>query len=175
MAQMTLHGKPCGTSGDVHFPQAADLSNKIRCSYMTDRITKDHRSWNMSRIQSENTRPERHMRSLLYQAGYRFRINDSRLPGSPDIVLKKYRTVIFVHGCYWHRHENCPQTFVPNSRRKFWLDKFAQNVKRDKIKADALIAQKWRVIVVWECELKGDPLGVMKRVIRKLKSNNNVI
>ncbi len=129
----------------------------------------------MSRIQSENTRPERHMRSLLHQAGYRFRINDSRLPGSPDIVLKRYRTVIFVHGCYWHRHKNCPQAFVPNSRREFWLDKFDQNVKRDKIKADALTAQKWHVIVVWECELKGASLSVMKRVIEKLEANHNGI
>jgi len=98
---------------------------------MTDHLTKDKRSWNMSRIRSRHTKPELILRSLLHRSGFRFRINYNKLPGSPDIVLPKYKTVIFVHGCFWHRHPNCSKATTPNTNRPYWKKKFDKNVSRD--------------------------------------------
>lgn len=125
---------------------------------MVDRISKEHRSWNMSRIRSKDTSPEKRVRSFLHKAGFRFRLHDKKLPGSPDIVLPKYRTVIFVHGCFWHRHPECKQgAYFPKNPKqgvKFWQDKFEKNVERDSRNKEALIKAGWKVIVVWECETK---------------------
>lgn len=118
-----------------------------------DRLTKARRSWNMSRIRSENTRPEVLVRALLHRNGYRFRLHRKDLPGKPDIVLSKYRTVVFVHGCYWHRHSGCKFAYEPKSRVEFWTAKFVDNVERDKRNRDALEALGWRVLVIWECEV----------------------
>lgn len=118
-----------------------------------DRISVEHRSWNMSRIRSSNTAPELIVRSLLHGLGYRFRLHAKKMPGRPDIVLKKYRTAILVHGCYWHRHDGCSLAYTPKSRRDFWMAKFQQNVERDKRTQRALRLEGWRVIVVWECEI----------------------
>ncbi len=121
-----------------------------------DRLTKQHRSWNMSRIRGANTKPEIRVRSMLHQMGYRFRLHRKDLPGKPDIVLPKYETVIFVHGCFWHRHPNCQFAYTPKSRVDFWKKKFARNVERhDEVEAE-LTADGWRVVIVWECETKNE-------------------
>lgn len=121
---------------------------------MMDRISKEHRSWNMSRIRGRDTKPERVVRSLLHRIGYRFRLHRKDLPGRPDIVLPKYRTVIFVHGCFWHRHPNCPLAYTPRSRVAFWRSKFAANVHRDRRTSRALRQLGWSVVTVWECHLR---------------------
>src|SRR5688572_20880875 len=97
-----------------------------------DRLSKQRRSWNMSRIRGKDTRPERAVRSILHRLGYRFRLHCKSLPGRPDVVLARYRTVVLVHGCFWHRHSKCQYAFTPKSRSEFWSDKFAANVARDR-------------------------------------------
>ena len=119
-----------------------------------DSLTKEHRSWNMSRIRSKDTKPERIVRSFLHRNGLRFRLHVKNLPGKPDIVFPKYKTVIFVHGCFWHRHKGCSDATIPSSNRDFWQNKFKRNVKRDKEEQATLRKLGWKVIVVWECELK---------------------
>src|SRR6266478_6594118 len=121
---------------------------------MADRLTRERRSWNMSRIRGRNTRPERVVRQLLFSLDYRFRLQRKDLPGRPDIVLPKYRTVIFVHGCFWHRHRGCTFSYSPKSNTEFWSAKFSGNVKRDKVNQQKLRALGWTVLVVWECELE---------------------
>jgi DNA mismatch endonuclease (patch repair protein) len=116
-----------------------------------DRLTTEHRSWNMSRIRSRNTTPERVVRSLLHRLGYRFRLHRSDLPGNPDIVLPRYRTVIFVHGCFWHRHSRCRNAYFPKSNVRFWKEKFLKNIKRDANARRRLRLLGWRTIVIWEC------------------------
>ncbi len=108
----------------------------------------------MSAIKSKNTKPEIVVRKILHSMGYRFRLHGKDLPGSPDIILPKYKTVIFVHGCFWHRHENCKYASTPKTRTKFWESKFGSNIKRDKINQKNLIKLGWKIIIVWECELK---------------------
>lgn len=131
----------------MNLQKIADWLNSV------DRISKDHRSWNMSRIRGKNTAPELAVRSLLHRLGYRFRLHSKDLPGHPDIVLPRYRTVIFVHGCYWHRHEGCRFAYMPKSRVGFWRHKFRQNIQRDKKAKKDLQNLGWRVIIVWECEV----------------------
>ena len=121
---------------------------------MTDIISKEKRSWNMSRIKGKNTKPERIVRSVLHRMGYRFRLHRKDLPGKPDIVLPKYRTVIFVHGCFWHRHKGCKYAYTPKSRVDFWKKKFKENVKRDKKKREELVKAGWKIVIVWECRLR---------------------
>ena len=144
---------------------------------MTDRISKEHRSWNMSRIRSKDTKPELLLRSMLFAEGYRFRLDGKVskriykkgvLPGKPDIVLAKYRTVIFVHGCFWHRHENCSKASTPKSNTEFWVAKFAKNVRRDRENIRELRKLGWKVIVVWECELLKNPEQVLAETAEKL-------
>lgn len=131
---------------------------------MADTISPEHRSWNMSRIKDKDTKPEVKVRSWLFKQGFRFRKNDRRYPGRPDVVLPKYHTVIFVNGCFWHHHEGCQFAYIPKSRTDFWLKKFKANQVNDKLQRDALEQMGWHVIVVWECELKKDFEGVMKRI-----------
>ena len=120
---------------------------------MVDTLTSAERSERMSRIRSRDTKPELALRKALHGRGFRFRLHDRRLPGKPDIVLPKHRTVIFVHGCFWHRHPGCKIATTPKTNTDFWIDKFDRNMARDKGNSEALIAAGWRVIVVWECEL----------------------
>lgn len=120
---------------------------------MTDSLTKERRSWNMSRIRAENTRPEVLVRSILHRMGYRFRLHVRNLPGRPDIVLPKFKTVLFVHGCFWHRHQGCKYAYNPKSRVDFWQTKFHQNVERDREVEKQLKELNWKVRVVWECEV----------------------
>lgn len=139
---------------------------------MADTVSKEQRSWNMSRIRSRDTKPEVKVRSWLFRQGFRFRKNDRRYPGRPDVVLPKYHTVIFVNGCFWHHHEGCKYGYTPKTRTEFWLSKFRRNQINDKLNRDALEQMGWRVIVVWECELKKDFEGVMKRIADSLRSMN---
>jgi DNA mismatch endonuclease (patch repair protein) len=106
----------------------------------------------MSRIKGKDTSPELSVRSVLHSMGYRFRLHVKTLPGRPDVVLPKWRTVIFVHGCFWHRHEGCKFAYTPKSRLDFWLKKFDENVKRDAMQRAKLKAAGWKVRVVWECQ-----------------------
>lgn len=115
---------------------------------------KKTRSYNMSRIKGKNTKPEEIVRKYLFSKGFRYRKNDKRLPGTPDIVLPKYKTVIFVNGCFWHGHKDCRYFVVPKTNTDFWLNKINDNIERDKRKQEALKELGWNVIVVWECELK---------------------
>lgn len=116
-----------------------------------DKISEKHRSWNMSRIKSTNTKPEMKVRSMLHLMGYRFRLHDKKLPGSPDIVLKKYNTIIFVHGCFWHRHD-CRYTYTPKTKIIFWGNKFEENKKRDDKNIYLLQELGWNVKIIWSCE-----------------------
>ena len=115
-----------------------------------DRLPKELRSRNMSRVRSEDTKPEKIIRSLLFRQGYRFRLHRQDLPGTPDIVLPKFRTVVFVHGCFWHHHA-CAYGALPETRREWWTTKLEGNRKRDEINYARLIGEKWRVAVIWEC------------------------
>ena len=119
---------------------------------MRDRLSKERRSWNMSRIRGKNTTPEKRVRSLLHRLGFRFRLHGKKLPGRPDIVLARHRTVIFVHGCFWHRHRGCKNCTTPTNRREWWLAKLNGNAARDKRNQAALEKLGWRVLVIWECE-----------------------
>lgn len=139
---------------------------------MADTISTAHRSWNMSRIKGRDTGPEVKLRSLLHRDGYRFRLHDRKLPGRPDIVLPKYRTAIFVHGCFWHRHEGCRNATTPSTRPEFWASKFENNVARDRANAERLTDAGWHVIVVWECDLRKDTGGVLASINRALRGEH---
>lgn len=121
---------------------------------MADRISPAQRSQNMSRIRGADTEPEQLVRLFLRSVGIRYRLNDKRLPGRPDIVVPRARTAIFVHGCYWHRHEGCQLTTTPKSNSDFWARKFEGNVERDRRKERVLRELGWVVEVVWECEIE---------------------
>ena len=129
---------------------------------------KTTRSYNMSKIKGKNTKPEEKVRKYLFSQGFRFRKNDKRLPGTPDIVLPRYRTVIFVNGCFWHGHSGCKYFVWPKSNADFWKSKIENNIIRDRIKEEELHALGWRVIVVWECELKS---GRADESLEQLKRN----
>lgn len=134
-----------------------------------DSITPEHRSWNMAQIKSKDTKIEVMVRKYLFSKGFRFRKNDKRLPGKPDVVLPKYKTVIFVNGCFWHMHEGCKQGRLPKSNVAFWRDKLERNVSNDKKNIQQLIDMGWTPITLWECELKKDFEGVMKQVVNDLR------
>lgn len=121
---------------------------------MTDVHSKATRSYNMSRIRSKNTRPEMLVRQFLHKNGFRYRLHVKDLPGKPDIVLPKYKTVVFVHGCFWHGHEGCKYYVVPKTRTEWWLNKIQTNSTNDTNAEIALAAAGWNVIKIWECELK---------------------
>lgn len=114
------------------------------------------RSAIMARVRSRNTRPELIVRTYLHRHGLRFRIDRTGLPGSPDVVLPARRTVVFVHGCFWHRHESCSRATMPKTRRGFWSEKFDRNVARDAAAAAALRKLGWHVEVIWECQVKDE-------------------
>ncbi len=120
---------------------------------MPDPLSKEHRSWLMSRIRGGDTKPEWVLRCALHRLGFRFRLRDKRLPGRPDLVLPKYGSVLFVHGCFWHRHRRCRLASMPKTNEAFWEEKFARNVARDRRNRAELKKLGWRVRVVWECEL----------------------
>ena len=141
-----------------------------------DTVSKAQRSWNMSRIKSTNTKPEILVRSYLHKNGFRFRLHVKDLPGHPDIVLPKYKTVVEVRGCFWHRHPGCKVATIPSSNTDFWLKKFSQNVDRDKRHAEEVNALGWRLIIVWECETakKIFPPKVLADFVTSHKANKSV-
>ncbi len=118
-----------------------------------DNISPEHRSWNMSRIKSKDTIPERIVRSYLHRNGFRFRLHVKELPGKPDIVLPKYKTVIEVRGCFWHRHKGCKYAYMPKTRIEFWQKKFNENICRDIVTDQMLSKAGFKVFVVWQCEI----------------------
>ena len=130
---------------------------------MSDTVSKEQRRLNMSRIKSRDTRPEKTVRSAIHRLGFRFRTHSTALPGKPDIVLRKHKTVIFVHGCFWHRHQGCKRCTTPTSNEDYWIPKLCGNVARDKLHKRALTKLGWRVLVIWECETKD-----VERLIRKM-------
>ena len=119
-----------------------------------DNLSKEHRSWTMSHIKSKDTAPELYIRSLLHRNGFRFRLHVKELPGKPDIVLPKYKTIVEVRGCFWHQHKNCKRATIPATDTKYWSRKFKKNISRDKTNQKKLELLGWRVVVIWECELK---------------------
>ena len=137
---------------------------------MTDVLTPEQRHINMSHIRGADTSIEVKLRKALFARGFRFRKNVGKMTGKPDIVLPKYKTVIFIHGCFWHRHKGCKLASTPKTRRDFWVDKFNRNMQRDKLQAEELINAGWNVLVVWECELKSDLEGVADELEKIIKN-----
>jgi DNA mismatch endonuclease (patch repair protein) len=121
---------------------------------MTDVHSKETRSYNMSRIRSKNTRPEMVVRKFLFSKGFRYRLHDRKLPGKPDLVLPKYKTVIFINGCFWHGHCGCRYFVVPKTRTEWWENKINKNISNDTRSMNLLSAAGWKIIVLWECALK---------------------
>jgi DNA mismatch endonuclease (patch repair protein) len=134
---------------------------------MTDHLKPAERSRNMSKIKSKNTRPEKVVRSFLHLNGFRFRLHNKNLPGKPDITLKKYNTVIFVNGCFWHHHKNCKRANIPKSNKDYWIPKIEKNKSRDKKNIADLKKNKWKVLVVWECEVKNME-KISKKITRRI-------
>ena len=132
---------------------------------MADHLSPSERSKNMAAISSKETKPELFVRKLIYTLGYRFRVNDKNLPGKPDIVFKGRQKAIFVHGCFWHRHNNCKYASSPKTNLSFWEEKFTKNINRDKKVKSNLRLMGWQVLVVWQCELK-KPETLSKKLIK---------
>jgi DNA mismatch endonuclease, patch repair protein len=126
---------------------------------MTDVHPTEIRSYNMSRIKGKNTKPELLVRKFLFANGFRYRLNVKNLPGKPDIVLPKYKTVIFVNGCFWHGHKGCRYFVLPKTRTEWWLQKITETKSRDQKAEQELVKLAWKVIVIWECELKKNKLS----------------
>lgn len=135
---------------------------------MADRWTKEKRSEVMRRIKSTDTLPELKLRSALHRLGFRFRLHKKDLPGRPDIVLSKYRTAIFVHGCFWHQHVDCKDGHLPKSSQGYWHNKLARTVERDRQHQLILLQMEWTVIVVWECEIEVDIAACVQRIVQTL-------
>lgn len=121
---------------------------------MADIVSPEQRSKNMAAIRSKNTKPEIYLRKLLFAKGYRYRIAEKTVPGHPDIFLRKHNTAVFVHGCFWHRHPECKYAYMPKSRIDFWNKKFENNISRDAVVRNELLARRIKCLVVWECTVK---------------------
>lgn len=138
---------------------------------MLDKLTPEERSKHMSKIKGKNTKPEMVVRKFLHANGFRFRLHDKSIPGRPDIKLPKYKTVIFIHGCFWHGHSNCRIYQMPKTRVDFWNNKISANKERDNDRISTLKAMGWNVIVLWECELKPTKrAGTLQSLIEQLKA-----
>ena len=122
----------------------------------------------MSRVHNTDTSIEVKVRKYLFSEGFRFRKNVKTLPGKPDVVLPKYKTVIFVHGCFWHRHEGCKDNTTPKTRTEFWEEKFKKNVENDKLHTELLNNNGWNVIVIWKCEIEKDFDNTISRIVRQI-------
>ena len=138
---------------------------------MADVFSEKKRSWIMSRVKGKDTSPERAVRSLVHDLGYRFRLHRKDLPGCPDIVLPRHRKIVFVHGCFWHGHKGCARSARPTSNTRFWNAKIDSNVQRDRRNIRALRRRGWSVLVVWTCELR-DPEKLERRLRRFLERPN---
>lgn len=131
-----------------------------------DLLTAERRSWNMSRIAGRNTLPEQALRRILHRMGFRFRLNTGeQMFGKPDIVLPKFRTVVFMHGCFWHRHVGCKLCYTPKTRLEFWTRKFSATQRRDRQVIRKLRRTGWRVMIVWECQL-GNTTAIERRFMK---------
>jgi len=137
---------------------------------MMDIVDPATRSRMMSGIKGKNTKPEISVRRHLHRMGFRFRLHDEGLAGNPDIILPKWRACVFVHGCFWHRHEGCRFTTMPSTRTDFWNEKFSRNVQRDRQVVMRLREAGWRVATVWECALKKDEVATVKRLAEWIRS-----
>ncbi len=135
---------------------------------MTDKLTPEQRSYNMSKISAKDTTPEIMVRHALHHLGYRYRINDKRFPGKPDIYLPKYKTAIFINGCFWHGHKGCKYFKIPKTRAQFWRNKINQTIQRDQRNIDQLSKINIKVITVWECEIMKDLNTVIKNIVAQL-------
>ncbi|SDC16112.1 very short patch repair endonuclease [Niabella drilacis] len=133
---------------------------------MADIWSKEKRSEVMSKIRSKDTKPEIMLRKALFALGYRYRIHNNKLPGKPDIVLPKYKTAIFVHGCFWHYHADCREGRIPNTNSTFWKEKLLKNISRDQKHQETLAQLGWEVLVCWECEIEKDLEAVIKGIVR---------
>ena len=140
---------------------------------MVDHLTPEARSANMRQVRSKDTKPELRVRRVLHRAGYRFRLHRKDLPGTPDIVLPRYRIAIFVHGCFFHGHHDCRRAKLPSTRRDFWKAKIASNRARDEAATTALAAFGYQVVTLWECQLKNDDAIV--RVVDEITQRGNAI
>ena len=140
---------------------------------MRDRLSKERRSWNMSRIRGKDTSPEKRVRSVLHRMGYRFRLHRKDLPGNPDIVFVSRRIALFVHGCFWHRHRRCKNCTTPSNNRNFWVEKLEGNAARDKRNRLALRKLGWRSFVIWECQTEdcGQLKNTLNEFLARLKSS----
>lgn len=137
---------------------------------MADKLTSQQRSYLMSRVKGKNTKIEKRVRSLLHRSGYRFRLHRRDLPGSPDIVLPKYKIVIFVHGCFWHHHKDCKKAGLPKRNVDFWREKMIKNVERDERKKKELDRLGWKVVILWQCHIENrDETELMKAIERKIE------
>ena len=130
-----------------------------------DPLTKERRSERMGLVKAKNTRPELAVRRAVWHLGFRYRLHAANVPGKPDLVLPRFRSAIFVHGCFWHRHHNCPRTRLPKTRLNFWIRKFARNVARDRAVRARLARAGWRSLVIWEC-VSEHPL-ILDRQLRR--------
>lgn len=139
---------------------------------MTDSLSPEKRSWNMSRIHSKDTSVEVKVRKYLFSKGFRYRKNVSALPGKPDIVLPKYRAVIFIHGCFWHRHQNCKRAATPKTHLDYWLPKFQRNIENDAQNYEELKQIGWKPIIVWECEINKDFENTMQKLVETITCQN---
>ena len=157
---------------DRVFPILFIIFVKEHSFSMLDVLSKEERSVRMSRIHSVSTKPELKLRHSLWRLGFRYRINDKRLPGRPDILLPKFRTGVFMHGCFWHGHKGCPTSHIPKTNTEFWRAKIARNQERDQEVWRKLEAKGWSVIIVWECELKKAKLeDTIDRVVGAIVRN----
>ena len=134
---------------------------------MADKLTRLHRSWNMSRIKGSNTSTELAVRKQLFSEGYRYRINSS-LEGKPDIIFPRQKVAVFIHGCFWHQH-GCKDTYRPKTNKKFWNEKLDRNIKRDKTVKEILESDNWKVLYLWECEIEKSLNTSVTMVISELK------
>ena len=139
-----------------------------------DRLTPERRSWNMSRIRGKDTKIEVTVRQYLFSKGFRFRKNDNRFPGKPDVVLPKYKTVIFVNGCFWHMHEDCKQARLPKTNTEFWKEKMEKNAANDRLHEQELKKMGWNTITLWECELERNFEEVMDSTINQILNTVNI-
>lgn len=143
---------------------------------MSDNHTPEQRHRNMAAVHSASTEPELNLRRALWRMGFRYWVNNKRLPGTPDIVLPKYQTVIFVHGCFWHGHKDCKYYTVPKTNAEFWIAKVARNQERDQEVWRQLEAKGWNVIIVWECQLKKPVLDeTVNRVATEIRHNGEIL
>lgn len=138
---------------------------------MTDVHSKEKRSYNMSQIKGKNTKPEILVRKFLFSSGFRYRIHDSKLPGRPDIVLPKYKSVIFINGCFWHGHDDCKYYVMPKTRTDWWIEKINNTKSRDILKINELTNSGWNVHVIWSCEINKHSSGRLTKLVDEIRKS----